>query len=232
MAAPFGSPPSWAFSGGEVNERKTEDLVETRLRALGYRNPGSEIVIEKQKSDSPRLQRLLEHASKRGGGCGKPEFLIHSANHPDFLIVIECKADCAKHESVTLDRYADFALDGALLYGSYLSKDYDVLAIGVSGQTKEELRVSHHLYLKGLNAHHQVFGDKILPFADYYAGYVGDPKKFSQDYDRLLGYSRELNEVLHAKKVKESQRSLLISGILIALQNKAFEASFAKYSTA
>src|SRR6185312_6409737 len=53
-----------------------------------------------------------------------------------------------------------------------------------------------------------------------------------QDYDKLLGYSRDLNESLHAKKVKESQRSLLISGILIALQSAAFEASFKRHKTA
>jgi type I restriction-modification system DNA methylase subunit len=77
-----------------------------------------------------------------------------------------------------------------------------------------------------------VFSGKLLPFDDYYSGYVSDPRKFSQDYERLLGYSKELNEILHAKKVKESQRSLLISGILIALQDQAFEASFKKYATA
>lgn len=51
-----------------MNERKTEDLVDARLRSLGYYSPGSGTVIEKQKSDSVRIQRLLEHASKRGGG--------------------------------------------------------------------------------------------------------------------------------------------------------------------
>lgn len=34
---------------------------------------------------------------------------------------------------------------------------------------------------------------------------------------------------MHAKKVKESQRSLLISGILIALENDAFQASYKKH---
>lgn len=37
---------------------------------------------------------------------------------------------------------------------------------------------------------------------------------------------------MHAKKIKESQRSLLISGILIALQNPAFEVSFKRHKTA
>jgi type I restriction enzyme M protein len=214
------------------NERKTEDLVEARLRKHGYYLPNSALVVEKQKSDSPRIQKLLEKASKKGGGVGKPEFLIHSKMRPDFLVVIECKADCSRHESPTRDKYADFAVDGALLYGSYLSKEYDVLAIRVSGQTKNEVRVSHNLYLKGMNSSIAVFGNKLLSFEDYYSGYINDPCKFSQDYEKLLCYSRELNEILHAQKVKESQRSLLISGILIALQNSAFEASFKRHKTA
>lgn len=44
------------------------------------------------------------------------------------------------------------------------------------------------------------------------------------------GHSK-LNEELHSKKVKESQRSLLISGILIALENSAFKISYKKHST-
>jgi type I restriction enzyme M protein len=215
-----------------LNERKTEDLVEARLRKYGYYLPNSALVVEKQKSDSPRIQKLLENASKKGGGVGKPEFLIHSKMRPDFLVVIECKADRSRHESPTRDKYAEFAVDGALLYGSYLSKEYDVLAIGVSGQTTDELRVSHNLYLKGTDSAIAIFGNKLLPFADYYSGYINDPNKFRQDYENLLDYSRELNEILHAKKVKESQRSLLISGILIALQNSAFEASFKRHKTA
>lgn len=215
-----------------MNERKTEDLVESRLRAKGYYSPRVGIIVEKQKSDSPRIQKLLEHASKRGGGCGKPEFLIRSEHHPDFLVVVECKAECTKHESTTRDRYAEYAVDGGLLYGSYLSKDYDVLVIAVSGQSNADLRISHHLYLKGASASLPIFDGSILSFDDYYSGYISDPAKFHQDYDKLLGYSRELNEVLHAKKIKESQRSLLISGILIALQNPAFVSSYAKHSTA
>ena len=75
-----------------MNERKTEDLVDSRLRREGYYLPGSTLVVEKQKSDAPRIQKLLERASKHGAGVGKPEFLIHSTSQIDFIIVIECKA--------------------------------------------------------------------------------------------------------------------------------------------
>lgn len=214
-----------------ANERKTETLVRDTLRAHGYFADDT-LAIDEQHSDNPRIKKLLRLASKAGPAGGRPEFIVSSSNYPDFLVVIECKADPSKHESSTRDRYAEYAVDGVLLYASYLSKDYDVLAIGVSGQTKKELNISHYLFLKGMSGYKAAFGRKLLPFHDYYSGYVADPRKFSQDYERLLGYSKELNETLHAKKIKESQRSLLISGILIALQNQAFEASFKKYATA
>ena len=54
------------------------------------------------------------------------------SKHPEFIVVLECKADPSKHESPGRDKYSQYAVDGALLYASYLSKEYDVLAIGVS----------------------------------------------------------------------------------------------------
>ena len=131
-----------------ANERKTEDMVENRLRKRGYfGQPG--IVVEKQRSDTPRIQARLATASKRGNGVGRPEFIISSDLFPDFIIVIECKALTKYHVSSTLDQYADYAVDGVLLYASFLSKEYDVLAIAVSGQDELELRISHYLQLKG-----------------------------------------------------------------------------------
>jgi type I restriction enzyme M protein len=213
------------------NERKTESIVREALRANGYFDAG-DLRVEEQRSDDPRIQKLLKSASKAGNGVGLPEFIISSATNTGFLIVIECKADAARHESASGDKHAEFALDGALLYASHLSKHFDVLAIAVSGQTKRECRISHRLVLRGGVRVDQIFGREILPYGDYYSGYSSHPKKFSQDYERLLAYTRELNEILQAKKVKESQRSLLISGILIALQNSAFEASFRRFTTA
>jgi type I restriction-modification system DNA methylase subunit len=216
-----------------VNERKTEDIVEARLRMRGYYEVGSGIVVEKQKSDSARIQHLLENASKKGTGVGRPEFIIHSTSISDFLIVIECKANVQKHVSKTLDQYADYAVDGALLYSSFLSKEFDVLAIAVSGQTEAELRVSHYLHLKGASkAVEYTEAKDIISFNDYYNGFLKSGVKFKQDYAALLDYSRILNNELQVKKIKESQRGFLISGILIALQNKAFKDSFKLQRTA
>lgn len=96
------------------NERKTENIVRNELRELQYYEANSEIIVEEQKSDVARLQKLLEHASKKGDGIGKPEFIIRSTIHPSLLIVIECKASTRCHVSKTLDQYANFAVDGVL----------------------------------------------------------------------------------------------------------------------
>ena len=49
-------------------------------------------------------------------------------------MVIECKADTKYHESKNRDMYKDYAVDGALLYGSNLSKEFNVITIGIRGK--------------------------------------------------------------------------------------------------
>lgn len=207
-----------------ANERKTESIVRSHFEKY------SEIInIEEQASDNAKIDKLLKSASKKASGKGKPEFLITFSGNSDLLIVIECKASNTKHESKDRDKYADFAVDGALLYSSYLSKDFDVLAIAVSGQTKQELKVSHFLQLKGERKPVLIFGNKLLSANDYLDGYLKSPEKFRQDYNTLLDFTKQLNETLHSYKILESQRSLLISCILIALENKAFKASYSLF---
>lgn len=210
-----------------LNERITENIV----RNIFNRNNDGSIHIYEQKTDIPKIQKLLKSASKKGLGVGYPEFILVFKNYPDFLIIVECKADRLKHESKNRDKYSEYAVDGVLLYASCLSKEFDVLAIAVSGQNQRELEVNHFLQLRGENIVYEKFGDKILDFQNYIDEYIKSPEKFNQDYHQLLDYSRELNEELHAKKIKESQRSLLISGILIALKNKAFRSSYKDHNT-
>jgi len=215
------------------NERKTENIVREFLRKKNYFKAASGLTVEEQKSDYKRVQKLLETASKRGSGAGRPEFIICSSQFSEFIIIIECKASTQQHVSQTLDRYADFAVDGALLYASFLSKDFDVLAIAVSGETTPDLRISHFLHLKGEpKAVEFKEAASILSFDEYHNAFLQSDVKFRQDYDTLLDYSRSLNEALHEKKIKEAHRGLLISGILIALKNNAFKTSFKAHKTA
>ena len=208
-----------------ANERITEDIVRRHFNSYS-----DECTIEEQKSSIPKIDKLLKTASKKGSEKGYPEFIISSLkNNPDFIIVVECKANIAKHQSSTLGKYDECAVDGALLYASFLSKEYDVLAIGVSGQNLKELKVSHYLYLKGEKKPVPIFGNKLLDIESYISGYLKSDEKFNQDLNALRDFSRELNVELHHHKIPEKDRALLISSILIALEDKAFRKAYKEY---
>jgi type I restriction enzyme M protein len=211
-----------------ANESKTELLVYDHFKKYE-----DKITIEPKKSSNPAIDKLLQNASKKGNFKGYPEYIISFNEYPDLLIVIECKADNLKHQSNTpkFDKYADFAVDGALLYASFLQKEYNVIAIGISGESKKDLKVSHFLFLKEQKNYTSIFGDKLLDIDSYVQGFLKSPEKFKQDYDSLIKYSKELNEELQNKKVKENQRSLLISGIMIALDNRVFSKTYKEHTT-
>ena len=206
-----------------ANESKTEQIVRSHFEKY------SEILlIEEQSSDIPKIDKLLKSASKKGTGKGFPDFIITFNNNNDFLIVVECKADITKHESENKDKFAEYAVDGTLLYASFLSKEYDVLALAVSGETQQELKASSFLHLKGERKAVKMFGDKLLPAQDYLNGYLKSPEKFRQDYNTLLDFTKALNDKFQEYKIPERERSLVLSCVLIALEDEAFKISYDK----
>lgn len=207
-----------------MNERITEDIVRDHFKKDVW---SDRVTIEEQKSKIHRVEKLLKNASKSGSSIGKPEFMItFKKDNLNYIILIECKADRIKHQSKTGDKYGQYAVDGALLYSSFLSKEYDVLSIAVSGEDRNNLKISHYLQLKGDNDAKPIFGDKLLSIENYLNKYKQDERKYKQEYEKLLKYSSKLNDKLHALKVKESQRSLLLSGILMALDDKHFREGY------
>lgn len=208
-----------------MNEHITKNIVREHFNGD---IDASKLCIEEDKSANPKIQESLQNASKQGSGHGKPDFIITHQDEEDFLIVIECKADTAKHESEKRDQPADYAVDGALLYANHLSKDFDVLAIAVSGQSKEDIKISHFLQKKN-DKSFLIFGNELLPVGDYIGGYNQDGIKKQEKYEEILDYSQTLNNDLHKLKIKEDKRSLLLSGILIALNNEPFLKSYHLY---
>ena len=211
-----------------ANETKTYAIFRDMLRIKGYYDD-KDIVVEEQKSDNAKIDKLLKNASKKGSKKGYPDFIIYSKVYPELVVVVEAKADINKHESETQDNYADYAIDGALLYASFLSKEFDVLAIGISGEEKHRFKMSHFLQLKDDKKAYRIFDDRLLTIKEYFDGINQSNYKFNQDYAELIAYTKILNETLHSKKIKESQRALLISGILIALKDRAFKDGYKKH---
>lgn len=105
----------------------------------------SKIKYDAQGSDVKEINDALQSASKRGtGNAGYPEYV---AVVKDFVIVIEDKADLAKHQKLTdtgilsTDQkdIADYAVNGAYFYAKHIAQNssfHKIFAIGVSGDEK------------------------------------------------------------------------------------------------
>ena len=89
----------------------------------------SKIKYDAQGSDVKEINDALQSASKRGtGNAGYPEYV---AIVKDFVIVIEDKADLAKHQKLTstgilsVDQkdIADYAVNGAYFYAKHIAQN-------------------------------------------------------------------------------------------------------------
>ncbi|QXM05816.1 HsdM family class I SAM-dependent methyltransferase [Crassaminicella indica] len=215
-----------------MNERITENLVRDILREKGYYDDKI-VTVEEQSSNIPRVDKLLSDASKKGKGKGYPEFIITTSKNKSLVVVIECKADIKKHESKERKKYADYAVDGALNYADYLSKDFNVIAIGVSGQNENELKINSYLWAKGSNKYEPLNDDGILTIYDYINIVERNPIIEKKNYFELMKFSKDLhNDMRDYAKLTETEKPILVSGILIALSNQAFLHSYKYISNA
>lgn len=219
-----------------MNERITEALTRERLRNRRYFDD-PQVAVSEQSTEVAEIKNLLRHAGKSAkGGKGSPEFIISTTAANDVLIVIECKASPRDHESLGRDQPVKFAVDGALHYAHALSRAFTVVAIGVSGSTEAELRVSTFIWPKGATTYRRLTNlahepvDDIVGIDDFLDLVRFDPIVRGQRHTDLMAFSRELHDFMrdHAK-LTESEKPLLVGGTLIALRNEPFRASYDKY---
>ena len=211
-----------------ANERKTENLVRKLLQEQGY-SGDENIIIEEQLSDNPKIKKLLKNASKSGNGIGFPEFIITFVNDSSKIVLIECKASTKFHQSKAKDKYDKYAVDGALLYASYLKKEFDVVAIAVSGETEREIKISNFLWLKERETYKDVTDKNLIDPKSLFK--VVEKQSQPIKEEELIKKAIEYNELLHKYSIPEVDRCTLISSILVALQDKAFQVSYNTYHT-
>jgi type I restriction-modification system DNA methylase subunit len=205
----------------------------TDLIVYDHFNKYSEgIIIEPKKSENFRIQNILTSSSKKGTNkVGYPEYIISFKNYPNFILVIEDKRDKLSHESKILNQPIKYAVDGAVHYGKKLSKEFDVISIGVSGVSKNELLVTHHLHLKGSDKIVKLEFNELKTPEEYIKFYETDERKNRQDFENLLKFSDNLNkELFKTYKIKEDERAILVAAILVSLKNQGFRNSY-KIST-
>lgn len=204
-----------------ASKKTTENTIRNLLKELGYYD-SKLCIVEEQKSANPRIQKLLQNAFK--SSAGQPTFILSFKDDADFLIVIECRSHTLKHESQTGDQYKQYAVDRVLLDSNYLSKDYNVVAIAISGKT--ELRVSHFLQLKGAYIARNMADKQLLDYQSYKTRFQIQSKSLKDE--ELIKKAIKYNKLLHQQSVPETKRNTLISAILIAFQDLEFVESFEK----
>lgn len=220
-----------------ANERITEDLVDDRLRALGYYDDPDQITVEKQQSVVQEIRKGLSKASKTGKGraAGYPEFIITAPGTPDMVVLIECKADVRHHESASRDQPKDFAVDGVLHYARHLSLAYTVISVAVSG-TPQSNEWSFFVTPKGSSQEQALVSPTgasittMIGLGDLVAAASFDPRVQRQREHDLIAFSMEMHEFMRDEaELEEKEKPLAVAGTLIALNDQIFAKTFDSY---
>ncbi|QBR71134.1 methyltransferase [Beijerinckiaceae bacterium] len=206
-----------------ANERITEDYVRHHFK----NDPlFSAIKLDEQKASVAKAKACLVNASKAlTGKIGSPEFIISIPAFPDDIIVVECKADSKFHESTDGDNPATYAVDGVLHYSAFLSKQYNVIAIAVSGSNLAKLKISS-FYQKMGQADVSNETPELLDIFSYIARFQGEAQAKSVESGEITKTAIDLNFELNDYSIVEYERCTLVSAVLLALQDPAFKASY------
>lgn len=207
-----------------ANERITEDIVRQHFKNDALY--GS-IRFEEQKSNNKRIAELLKGKSKTGGtGDGRPEFILSFPTNSNYIIVVECKAKVSMHESATRDNAKDYAVDGVLHYAKALKEDFNVFAIAVSGESQEELFVSHFYWKKGSDTYNETEDKKLLAIGDYLQ--VFEDQFFISDFFTrdIASKAKFLNSEFNAYTIAEYNRCTITSAMLMALVHNDFKNNY------
>ncbi len=212
-----------------MNERITENIVREHFKNDPlFKNIKK---IEEQKSANIAIKRLLANASKKGTNkIGFPEFIITFDDLPDLVIVAECKANNTFHETASKDKPIEYAVDGALHYAKFLQKEFNVITIGISGQSQQELKVSNFFFKKNQNNYEEQKAKELLSVYDYIKISKDEENAIAIENLNITRTAIELNDLFQSYAIPEYERCTLVSAILLALQNDGFKKSYNEYS--
>ena len=211
-----------------ANERITEDFVRDHFK----NDPlFSAIKLDEQKTSVAKARECLAKASKNlTGKGGSPEFIISFPALPDDIIVVECKHSAKFHKSPDSENPAGYAVDGALHYSAFLSKEYNVIAIAVSGETLDKLKVSSFYQKKGQTEVSEE-DPELLDIYSYIKRFNGEEQAQNIESAEITRTAIDLNKELNDYSIVEYERCTLISAILLALQDPPFKSSYKERAT-
>ena len=188
-----------------METKASETITENIFRSY-Y---GADTFIEKSA-----IPKEFGFESKKGSGKdGYPDFFL---DNEDFVVIVEAKTSKQK------DAESD-----VLFYMEHNKIDKDMLGIAVSGQTLEDLQVSYFKKYFGDEKANALNVDKSLMSIENLKK-IYKKSKFTETTTE-----DHLNKTLHALNkefqneniVRDTERSLFFSGLMIALKDKTFRNS-------
>jgi len=153
--------------------------------------------------------------SKKGTDyIGYPDFFLDG---DDFCIIVEAKAtdhDAAKDEV----RY--YMVNNAI--------HKDIVGMAVSGQAKEKLKVSYYMKTRGKTEIAEFpQADTFLQLPAIRKQYVKTKYGESVTTEALVSVLKKLNKRFNDNgKIRDTDRSLFFSGLMIALKNNNFRSTY------
>lgn len=218
-----------------INESKTEKIVDKLLEEKGFVKSNN-ILIEPRRSENPFIDKALSKASKKGTGeRGEPEHIITELGINDLVIVTEIKGDESLHQSPNRDKPVDYAVDGVIHYMSFLSKDFNVIGIAISGKSKDNFKISSFFLPKGVNdisEIREIDSTELLTMDNYKKIIRNDHEYSKMKRAELISFSKEIhNDLRDYIKLAENEKPLLIGAILLAMESNGFNNSYRDYVT-
>ena len=128
-----------------------------------------------------------------------------------------------------LEKQKLYAIDGALWYASFLKSDYDVVSVGISGQTQAEARVTSFVWPKGGNV-----SDIELLEDGYLDNSLVSIKQYKEDVDVVLDrlsstreevrkelrkYTLSCANFLRSNGIEDNSKAGFVSAIILGLTN-------------
>ena len=215
-----------------MNERITENIVREHFKndPLFQKD---DVFLEEQKSKIDHIQNLFKKASKNEKqNRGMPEFIISFKSYPDLLIVIECKSETSRHESKDKLDIKNYSVDGVLHYMNCaveVNKKLNIIGIAVSGQHKDELKVSNFYYDVSKNNITKLSNKELLSLYSYIKYYENLPLIEKLSKIQITSKAIEYNEILNEHSIPETERCTFISAILLGIQHIPFRKSYFNY---
>jgi len=212
-------------------EAKTDLWVYTILKEAN-------IELEPQGSSILEINNALKSASKSGtGNVGFPEYV---GVIKDFLLVIEDKAELSNHVKlndkgiISMDQsdIKNYAVNGALFYGQHLIKKTSykkVIAFGISGNEKKHkitpIYVDETEHYRELSEVESFISFNEQNIDEYYVREIlKEVTDEEKETEEILKDASELHEDLrNYGNLKDIDKPLIVSGILLALRESEFK---------